>query len=137
MTRDEQRAYQRGYQRGARWPEHKPPIPPDGVIAGLMRALVELVGQCDGQLGAFDEDDEIRRGLYPHLNAADEALTQVAKWLLADEKGDATKAANCMAARRYYELNKEAICAHKRRVWRASRPCRSASESPTEADESK
>jgi hypothetical protein len=117
MTYAEKMAYQRGYQRGAKWPDHKPPLPPDTVIAGLMDALRSLRDECDSALACFDPDDPLELQLGPKIEAADDALRLVGRWLLADDDGERTKAANCMAARRYYERNKEAVCAFKRRKY--------------------
>jgi hypothetical protein len=117
MNDDEKRCYARGYQRGHKWPEHKPPTPPDAVIAGLVEALKDLRDECDAALAMFDPDDPLEKQIGPKIEAADDAMRALGRWLLAEDSGERTKAANCLAARRYYERNREAICAYKRRKW--------------------
>lgn len=85
LTDAERRAYSRGYQvRAAQWPAHKPPIPPDPIVGSLVKALCELVAACDGELGTFDPQDELVLRMQPVLEAADEALIAVSRWLRDD-----------------------------------------------------
>ncbi len=86
MTRDEQRAYSRGYQAGirGRWPEHKPPEPPNEIIAGIMHATSELRDAVDSQLAMFGDDDEINIALNPKFAAFDEAMATVTQWLKSE-----------------------------------------------------
>ena len=57
-----------------------------------------------------------------NIDEADRAMRLLGKWLCAEDDAELTRAANCVAARRYYEKNKEAICAYKRRKWHARAP---------------
>lgn len=82
MTPNEKRAYSRGYTRGAnQWPEHRPPLPPDPIIAGLMRAIQELRDECDGIRATLCDDDEFVLRLVPRIDAVDDAMIAVSKWL--------------------------------------------------------
>lgn len=87
MTNDQQKYYSRGYYAGARgrWPEHRPPTPPDEVVAALMAALRELRDECDSALATLEPDDEFVRRLGPRVDAADEAMRRVSGWLLAQD----------------------------------------------------
>jgi len=86
MNDVERRAYQRGYQCGhKRWPEHKPPLPPEAVIAGLMTALRDLRDECDALCATLCPDDEWVVLLDPHVDTADRALAAVTAWLRADD----------------------------------------------------
>lgn len=80
-----QREYQRGYQnainRGRHWPDHRPPVPPDPIIARLMTALQELRDECDSMCATFSPDDEIVLAIGPKIDAADEAMIAVTAWL--------------------------------------------------------
>lgn len=121
MSEKEKRAYTRGYRCGHKWPEHKPPIPPDAVIASLFEALKNLRDECDAALAAFDQDDPLEKQLGPKIEDADDAMRVLGRWLLAEDDRERVKASNCLAARRYYERNREAICAYKRRKWHAGK----------------
>ena len=74
--------YQRGYQHGARWPLHKPPFPPEPVIAELVSALRELRDAIDGQLSTFEPNDPMNAALSPYIERADKAQQAMALWLL-------------------------------------------------------
>lgn len=90
MTEEEERArrnaYARGYAAGRRgaWPEHRPPQPPNEVIAKLMAAARKLRDAVDGELAALLPDDEWQRTLGEPVDAVDEALTAVSDWLKND-----------------------------------------------------
>lgn len=85
MSRDEKLAYQRGYQNGAeRWPLHKPPVPPQPVIALLVTALRGLRDECDSALAVFDKDDPLEKAIGPRIAEADAALSAVSAWLRSD-----------------------------------------------------
>lgn len=85
MTKDEQRAYARGYQRGAKWPDHKPPTPPDRVLRSLVRSLRELRDVVDSELATFGSDDPIEDRLGPLVESADKALAELGAWLKSQE----------------------------------------------------
>ena len=98
MTPEEKRIYQRAYSRGYnagsayRWPEHRPPMPPEQAIAEMMQALTDLCGGVDGYLATLSPDDEIEEKLGPLLDKGNEALARVGHWLRSDEVlGDAKK----------------------------------------------
>ena len=119
MSADEKKAYSRGYAASGsrRWPDHRPPLPPDEVIAGLMAALLELRNECDGLLATIDPDDDFAKALDPRLDAADDALRAVAKWLFRDDEALDFNSRIAAASKRYYEKNRDAILAKKRREW--------------------
>ena len=82
MTPEEKRAYARGYQRGGhQWPAHRPPAPPQAEVAGLMRALKELRDECDSMCATLCDDDDFVVRLAPRIDAADQAMEAVSKWL--------------------------------------------------------
>lgn len=82
-TTPEQRAYARGYNAGAKkaWPEHKPPLPPDPLIAEMMKAAIALRDAVDGEMATFDEGDEMAERLYAKVDALDEAMRRLTLWL--------------------------------------------------------
>lgn len=81
-TREEKLAYAKGYNARAKWPLHKPPMPPEPMVAKLMTALTNLRNAVDGELAKFGEDDPIGEILGPRIDEADEALSDVGTWLL-------------------------------------------------------
>jgi hypothetical protein len=80
--RESRRAYQRGYSAGShnRWPEYHPPIPPNRLMGQVVQALVNLRNAIDGELAKFGEDDEICNAIYPHMDAATEALVAIGRF---------------------------------------------------------
>jgi len=85
-TRAEQDAYKRGYGKGYtrradQWPEHRPPIPPEPVVAELMLALRALRDEADYMCATLDPGDEFEQRLGPRIDAADEAMRKVSTWL--------------------------------------------------------
>ena len=85
MTRAEKLSYARGYQRGRNWPLHKPPEPPEEVVAELMRALRILRDECDAVCATFGEDDELVVRISPFIDRADRALSLVGEYLMRHE----------------------------------------------------
>jgi hypothetical protein len=85
---DERRAYQRGYYAGSyrRWPDHKPPAPPDPVVAELLAAMAALRDEVDRALAVLDPDDPWERDLGPKVDACDEAAKKVTTWLRGREE---------------------------------------------------
>jgi hypothetical protein len=84
MTRGEIKAYSRGYSRGYlsnRWPEHKPPTPPDPIIAELMDALRSIRDACDALCATIEPDDFFSLQLGPQIERADGAMRAVSAWL--------------------------------------------------------
>ena len=86
---EEAKGYQRGYQQALRkvWPLYRPPYPPDAVISGLIKALVDLVGVTDNYLATIDPDDPLQVEIGPAIDAGNEALLEVGKWLRDDPLG--------------------------------------------------
>lgn len=78
----EHRAYARGYQAGVRWPLHRPPVPPEPVIAELVEALRALRDAIDNELSKFEENDPLNRALSPFIDRADHAQRGLALWLM-------------------------------------------------------
>lgn len=89
MTRGEKSAYQRGYAAGirGRWPEHKPPLPPNEIIADLLLALREIRDHLDGELATID-DPEWEAAFGPIIERADTAAQLVTEWLLSAPPSD-------------------------------------------------
>lgn len=81
MTIEEKRAYSRGYCRGNRWPEHRPPVPPEEHVAALMTAARRLADAVDGQLAMLLEDDPWQESLGVPLNGLNAAMSQITEWL--------------------------------------------------------
>lgn len=91
MTHAEHLAERRGYQRGysnsckPRWPEHRPPEPPNEIVAGIIRTTRALRDGVDGYLATIDPDDEIEKQLGPLVDAVDASLIAVSNWLVSPE----------------------------------------------------
>lgn len=77
----ERRAYARGYSRGARWPEHRPPAPPEPIVAHLMAAATRLADAVDGELATLLEDDPWQQKLGNPMDDLRAAMVQVTRWL--------------------------------------------------------
>lgn len=94
-TIQERRAYSRGYYKGASgaWPPHKPPLPPNDLLAAFISAAQGLRDGFDSMCATFSEDDEIVRELDTKIEAFDAAMRSWTKWLLeppplsTDEEG--------------------------------------------------
>jgi len=82
MTNEEKRAYQRGYAAGLRgkWPAHKPPEPPNQIVASLLLALREIRDHLDSELAAIC-DPEWEAAFGPIIDKADDAAESVTEWL--------------------------------------------------------
>ena len=81
QTREERLAYQRGYNTAARWPEHKPPVPPAKNVAILFQAAKALRDAVDAQLAAFDPEDPLQKTLGEHVDAVDDAFAAISQWI--------------------------------------------------------
>lgn len=81
---DYKRIYMRGYNAGSRtaWPEHKPPAPPEAVIAELIETGRALRDRLDTLLsqGYFEEGSE-RRSMDAEVEAFDKAMGNLSRWL--------------------------------------------------------
>lgn len=88
----ERRGYSRGYNAGYRrkWPAHLPPIPPQEVVADLMRAAIELRNRADGLIatGDYEDDGPFEQRLGPGIDAVDAALIRLSRWLKSQERSD-------------------------------------------------
>ena len=88
MTPEEKRAYGRGYNARNRWPEHRPPCPPNEIVAGLMEAIRKLRDAVDSYLATIDEDDELQDMLGPAIDDVDCAMVKLSRWLKHAEQTD-------------------------------------------------
>ena len=79
----ERLAYGRGYNAGAsrRWPDHKPPRPPNEVVAKLMDALQDISDAVDNMCATFPEDDPLVAQMWPLVDKSRDALASVTQWL--------------------------------------------------------
>ncbi|TXH49642.1 MAG: hypothetical protein E6Q97_22305 [Desulfurellales bacterium] len=81
------RAYRRGYSSGYncrsshRWPDHKPPEPPNEIVAEIMRAATKLRDAVDIQLATLGDDDEWQHTLGDPMDEVTVALEKVSAWL--------------------------------------------------------
>jgi hypothetical protein len=84
-TDDEKRAYAKGYNAAQRhaWPEHRPPVPPEPVLAALVKALSGLRDVADDLCATLDEEDPVAARLAPLVDVADEAMAGLTAWLTA------------------------------------------------------
>jgi hypothetical protein len=62
------------------WPAHKPPEPPNEIVANLLLALREIRDELDGALATID-DAEWEAALGPIIDKADAAAEAVTEWL--------------------------------------------------------
>lgn len=88
LRRAETRGYQRGYRAAseARWPWHKPIVPPHEITAKFMTAAQRLRDEADVYCACLDQDDElVTEHLGPAIDAIDEALADLVKWLAQPE----------------------------------------------------
>lgn len=83
MSPEEKRAYCRGYGAGRRgcWPEHRPPSPPNELVADLLAALRGLRDGYDTMCATFSPDDEIVTQLDPLIERADNVMQRVTEWV--------------------------------------------------------
>lgn len=83
MTDEEKRGYSRGYIAGSRsrWPEHRPPLPPDPLIRRLMEAARTIRDGHDSLLATLGPGDEFEQQLVPGIDALDAAMRDVTEWL--------------------------------------------------------
>jgi hypothetical protein len=78
-----QKAYSRGYWRGSRgaWPDHRPPAPPNEIIAAIVCAAQNLRDAADGVCAVLMEEDEFATQLAPRIDDFDTAMTRYGEWL--------------------------------------------------------
>ena len=81
MTREEKLAYQRGYAAGAKWPDHRPPYPPELLVRQLMVATRMLRDEADAQCATLSPDDEFVVAFDKPIERVDDALEAIGKWL--------------------------------------------------------
>ena len=80
-TPGERAAYARGVNSRDRWPAHKPPMPPEGVLRDLLKAAQELRDAADTLCATFDPQDEVVQRLSPGIDAVDWAMNVLTDWL--------------------------------------------------------
>lgn len=82
-TPAEQLAYMRGYNAGRnrQWPEHRPPVPPDGEMRALLLAAMELRDATDNFTGGLMPDDDFCIVLDPKIDNLNAALGRFTRWL--------------------------------------------------------
>lgn len=84
MSREERCAYSKGYNAGSRhWPLHRPPEPPNVIVAELMRAAMKLRDAVDDQLAQLDPEDDWQHTLGDPMDEVTAALERVSIWLRA------------------------------------------------------
>ena len=84
-TKEEKRAYARGYSAGHRWPEHRPPMPPDGLYRELQESAQSLRDAVHYYCSTFPDDDPIQVDVSPKIDRIDDALEKIGEWLLEKE----------------------------------------------------
>lgn len=90
MQSEHSKAYMRGYSAGSskKWPAHRPPHPPNELVAQLMRAAEKLRDEADDICSILLPDDEFVTKLSPGIDDVNTALKAVTQWLL-DQKPNA------------------------------------------------
>jgi len=80
---DDKRAYSRGYWRGSQraWPDHRPLVPPHGIVGPIVKAAQELRDVADHICAIIDKEDDFAKALAPKIDAFDEAMTKYGEWL--------------------------------------------------------
>ena len=84
MNANETHFYRRGYNAGSRgkWPDHRPPCPPDELLAAFMKAALQLRDAYDDFLARCGPgDDEAESMFGPAIDAMDEAGRQIGFWI--------------------------------------------------------
>ena len=83
MTATYSRAYGKGYTAGSnrRWPEHKPPYPPQAEVRALMEAVHKLRDCADHLCATIDPEDDWYKELSPGIDEVDAALVKISEWL--------------------------------------------------------
>ena len=82
-TPEERNAYAKGYYAGCRnrWPAHRPPTPPNGLVAGLVDAAMNLRDAVDSYLAVSDEEDELQKTLGNPMDEVTDAISRIGDWL--------------------------------------------------------
>lgn len=83
MSTEETRAYARGYNTGSRgrWPAHRPPTPPEPVVAAIVEAGRKLRDGVDSYLATIDPDDPLQETLGRGIDEWDAAMVGLDQWL--------------------------------------------------------
>jgi hypothetical protein len=81
LSSDYKRGYAKGYASRGKWPEHIPPLPPDPLVGRLMETAKALRDAIDGELAKFLPDDPLEIALAPKIEAFDDAMIVISKWL--------------------------------------------------------
>lgn len=89
-TTELSKAYSRGYYAAVNryWSKHKPPEPPNKVLANILASFVALRNQIDGEMATFEEDDEMVLRLDPFISRADESFIELSDWLAEPPDND-------------------------------------------------
>lgn len=84
---DYKRGYSRGYNAGIsnRWPEYKPPTPPDEIVAELIHVSRILRDRYDYLCATFSEEDQAVREISPAIEEFDALMVKISKWLRANQ----------------------------------------------------
>jgi hypothetical protein len=80
-TDAEKRAYTKGYSSGAKWPLHKPPLPPQPVAREMMLAMLQLRDAANGIAATFGNGDEVAEKLWAEIDRFDKAVEALGIWL--------------------------------------------------------
>ncbi|MCH8147384.1 MAG: hypothetical protein IH987_05225 [Planctomycetes bacterium] len=81
---DHMHGYSRGYNAGSRgsWPDHRPPAPPNELVALAMAAARELRDEADVQIATFCEDDPMTLAIGAKIDEFDRQMQKIGAWLL-------------------------------------------------------
>lgn len=87
MTDSYKIGYSRGYAAGQRrkWPEHRPPTPPDPIVGELVAAAQKLRDAADGELATLDPEDEWQTKIGDPMDEVNDALIAMTKWLVTPD----------------------------------------------------
>lgn len=83
VTDELTRAYLKGYYAGSRgrWPNHKPPNPPQEQVLALFVAAKDLADAANDVLSVIIPDEDIFIALKNQLDSVDSAFSEISKWL--------------------------------------------------------
>lgn len=83
-TDGERKAYARG-ATNRNWPAHKPPLPPEGMVAEMMKAGQALRDASDTLCASISANDEWALKLDPLIDAWDWQMKALTEWLKSSE----------------------------------------------------
>lgn len=75
--------YTRGYYAGSRkaWPSNRPPEPPNVIVCKLLVSAMKLRDEADSICASLSEDDDFVKRLGPAIDAVDQSMMEITKWL--------------------------------------------------------